>query len=130
VHKSDILDLHPRTHTSLDMTPPQPLPDLGCAVHPDGSLKEIEWHFDKDNETPSTAAKKLPGSGPASSMSSQTLHPFLLGHAQVPAIFVTGSCRSGRATRPSNHVVDPDNVMNSAPVPSSTSTRSRVVTGK
>jgi hypothetical protein len=66
------------------MTPPQPPPDLGCAVHPDGSLKdasEIEWHFDKDDETPLTAAQKSPRSGPASSMSSQSLHPFLLGCA-------------------------------------------------
>jgi hypothetical protein len=113
------------------MMPPQPPPDLGCAVHPDGSLKdasEIEWHFDKDDETPLTATEKSPGSGPAASTSSQTLHPFLLGHAQAPAIFVAGSRRSGRATRPSNRVVDPDNAMNSAPVPSST--RSKVVTGK
>jgi hypothetical protein len=115
------------------MTPLQPPPDLGCAIHPNGSLKdasEIEWHFDKDDETPLTAAKKSPGSGPASSMSSQTLHPFLLGHAQAPAIFIAGSHHSGHATHPSNCVVDPDNVINSAPVPSSTSTRSKVVTGK
>jgi len=72
------------------MTPLQP-PDLGCAVHTDGSLKdasEIEWHFDKDDETPLTAAEKSPRSGPAASASSQTLHPFLLGHAQAPAIFL------------------------------------------
>jgi hypothetical protein len=131
VRKLDISDLHPCTHTSSDMTPPQPPPDLGCAVHPNGSLKdasEIEWHFDKDDETPLTATEKSPGSGSASSTSSQTLHPFLLGHAQAPAIFVAGSRRSGRATCPSNRVVDPDNAMNSAPVPSSK--KSKVVTGK
>ena len=109
------------------MTPP----DLGCAVHPDGSLKdtsEIEWHFDKDNETPLTIAEKLPKSCPAASTSSQPLHSFLLGRAQSPAVVVTGSRRSGHATHPSNHVVDSDNSMNSAPVPSSM--RSKVETRK
>ncbi|KAF8240608.1 hypothetical protein L208DRAFT_1231574 [Tricholoma matsutake] len=89
------------------MTPP---PDLGCAVCPNGSLKdasEINWHFDKDDNTPFTVTAKSPESG-----SSQTLHPFFLGQAS-PAILVAGSHQSGCAIHPSNHVVDPDNVMNS-----------------
>jgi hypothetical protein len=107
------------------MTPP-PDDNVGCAVRPDGTLKdaaEIEWHFDKDDEIPLTAAEKLPGSSPAASSSSpspsQTVHPFFSGHAP-PAISVR---RSGRAIRPSNRVVDPDNAMNFA-------TQSKVVTGK
>ena len=113
------------------MTPPPPPPDLGCAVHPNGSLKdasEIEWHFDKDDETPLTAAEKLPSSGPTLSSSSWTPHPFFSGHAQVPAIFVAGSRCSGHAICPSNCIVDPDNAMNSAPGRSST--RNKVVAGK
>ena len=89
------------------------------------------WNWmalDKDDETPLTAAEKLPSSGPTLSSSSQTPHPFFLGHAQAPAIFVAGSCCSGHAIHPSNHVVDPDNTMNLAPGWSST--RSKVVTGK
>ena len=112
------------------MTLPQPSPDLGCAVNLDGSLKdasEIEWHFDKDSddETPlavTVAENSLSSaSGPAvsgESETSHTLHPFFLGHAHAPAIFAAGSRRSGRAVRPSNHVVDPDNAMNSAAGPS------------
>ncbi|KAF8225585.1 hypothetical protein L208DRAFT_1012419, partial [Tricholoma matsutake] len=82
--------------------------DLGCAVCPDGSLKdalEIDWHFNKDDNTPFTVAAKSLEYG-----SSQTLHPFFLGQAS-PAIIVAGSRRSSCAIRPSNHVVDPDNVM-------------------
>ena len=115
----------------LDMTPP---PDPGCAVNPDVSLKdtsEIDWSFDKEDETPLTVAGNSLGStsGPAISESepSQTFHPFFMGHAQAPAIFVAGSRRSGRAICPSNRVVDPDNAMNSAPGPSST--KSKVVPG-
>ena len=107
---------------------PQPSPDsdLGCAVNLNGSLKnalEIEWHFDKDsdNKIPLAASSAGP-SGPASAVSksetTQTLHPFFLGHVQAPAIFIAGSHCSGHAICPSNCVVDPDNAMNSAPGPS------------
>ena len=114
-----------------DMTPPPPPPDLGCAIHPDGSLKdasEIEWHFDKDDETPLTATEKSPSPGPTLSSSSWTPHPFFLGHAQAPEIFVAGSHHSSHAIHPSNCIVDPDNVMNSAPGWSST--KNKVVAGK
>jgi len=59
--------------------------------------------------------------------SSPTLHPFFSGHAP-PAIFATGSRRAGRASHPSNRVVDSDNAMNSASGMSST--RSRPVIAK
>ncbi|KAF8219933.1 hypothetical protein L208DRAFT_1336739 [Tricholoma matsutake] len=98
--------------------PPLPPPDLGCAIHPNDSLKDaskIEWHFDKDDETPLTAAEMLPSSCPTLSSSSQTPHSFFLGHAQAPAIFVAGSHCSGCAICPSNRIIDPDNMMNSAP---------------
>ena len=110
------------------MTLPQPLPDLdlGCAVNLDGSLKdasEIEWHFNKDSddEIPlavSSASPSSPASAVSESELSQTLHPFFLGYAQAPAIFVVGSRHSGCAICPTNCVIDPDNVMNSAPGPS------------
>jgi len=81
-------------------------PDLGCAVRPDGSLKdasEIEWHFDKDDETPiASASQGSPTVAPPT-------HPFFSAHA--PAILVAGSRRSGRTARPSNRLVDPDNAM-------------------
>jgi hypothetical protein len=67
------------------MSPP---PKLGCAIHPDGSLKnasEIDWHFDKDDNAQFTVTEKSPKSGP-----SQTLHPFFLGQAS-PALLVAGS---------------------------------------
>jgi hypothetical protein len=89
------------------MSPP---PELGCAVHPDGSLKdasEIDWHFNKDDNTPFTATEKLHKSGP-----SQTLHLGFLGQASL-ALLVAGSCQSGYTIHPSNCIVDPDNVMNS-----------------
>lgn len=109
------------------MTPPPDQTNLGCAVRPDGSLKdasEIDWHFDKDDDTPSSPAEKLCGSGPPDS--SQILHPFFSGHAS-PAVLVAGSRRSSRTSRPSNRVVDPDNVMNSA---IGTSSTRKVATGK
>jgi hypothetical protein len=106
-----------RSHTyRYDMAS---LPDLGCAVRADGSLKdasEIVWHQDKDDDAP------LPGSClAASGASSQVLHPFFSGIASPVAR------RSGRTSRPSNRVVDPDNAMNSAP---RTSSMRKHVTGK
>ena len=104
-----------------------PLPDPGCAIRPDGSLKdasEIDWHFDKDDDAPITMAEKSPMSGPPGS--SHILHPYFLGHAS-PAVQVAGSRRSSCASRPSNHVVDPDNAMNSA---AETSSTQKVGTGK
>lgn len=89
-------------------------PTLGCAVRRDGTLKdpsEIIWHFDKDDDNPMTA----PGSGADSltSDSSPQIHPFFSGCVK-PATFVAGSRRSGRATRPSNRLADPDNVAGSS----------------
>jgi len=89
--------------------------DLGCTVHPDGSLKdasEIKWHFNKDNETP--MANPMPCESQASpgTLPPSQIHPFFSGCA-VPATFIAGFCCSCHATHPSNHVVDPDNVMGS-----------------
>lgn len=50
-------------------------PDIGCAVRPDGTLKdasEIEWHFDKDDETPLTAPTP-------SAPTLHEIHPFFSG---------------------------------------------------
>ncbi|KAH9989994.1 hypothetical protein BJV77DRAFT_1069245 [Russula vinacea] len=58
--------------------------DLGCAVNPDGSLKDaadIDWPFDVDDEVPS-----------------------------VPAAAAGSQC-SGRIICPSNRILDPNNAM-------------------
>jgi hypothetical protein len=90
--------------------------DLGCAVRSDGTLKdasEIDWSFDRSDDEalsipslssrPSAAAKVSGSSGPE-------LHPFFSGTLR-PATFSAGQRRSGRATRPSNRIVNPDNAM-------------------
>ena len=90
--------------------------DLGCAVRSDGTLKdasEIDWSFDRSDDEalsipslssgPSAAAEVSGPSGPE-------LHPFFSGTLR-PATFSAGQRRSGRATRPSNRIVDPDNAM-------------------
>ena len=62
------------------MSPP---PELGCAVHPNGSLKdasEIDWHFNKDDNTPFTVAEKSHKSGP-----SQTLIMLLTSELYSPS---------------------------------------------
>jgi len=92
--------------------------DLGCAIRPDNSLKdasEIEWSYDKDNDSPMAPVS-------STSESSTTVHPFFT--RCPPAKVVAGSRRSARALRPSARIRDPDNVMNnsasssSAPNPS------------
>lgn len=96
------------------------LSPLGCAVRSDGSLKdaaEIEWSFDKDDETPMTSLRPPPA---------QSVHPFFAGHVSAPAAFVAGSRRSNRSTRPSARVIDPNNVMNN-PSPSTKTHPSRSV---
>lgn len=62
--------------------------NLGSAVRINGTLKnasEMEWHYDKDDDTP---------------MLVET------------AMEVGGTRRSGRSSRPSTRLVDPDNAMN------------------
>ncbi|KAJ8587607.1 hypothetical protein M405DRAFT_863602 [Rhizopogon salebrosus TDB-379] len=78
-----------------------------CAIGSDGCLKdasEIEWFNDPDDNWPISAA---------ANNSTQPLHPFFSG-ASSPATFVAGARRSGRASRPSTRIVDPDNVASSS----------------
>jgi hypothetical protein len=85
---------------------PHASPSDACALHSNGTLKdasEIIWHFDVDDEAPmsksmvSTTSSSTAVTTPAST----TIHPFF-------------ARRSGRTTRPSNHILDPDNTMNLA----------------
>ena len=65
-HRSTASTLIPQTTTPFSLHPavPQlllqmPGTDLGCAVNPDGSLKDaadIDWPFDVDDEVPSVPA--------------------------------------------------------------------------
>jgi hypothetical protein len=76
-------------------------PDHGCAVRPDGTLKdasEIDWDYDPDE-----AVAEHIDSTTAASFSSAPLniHPFF-----------TGARRSTHAACPSAHTIDPDNMMN------------------
>lgn len=72
-----------------------------CALAEDGSLldaSKIVFFNDPDDDKP------LPCSVPGS----PSIHAFF--HAGKVASFVAGSRRSGRVTRPSARVMDPDNV--------------------
>lgn len=108
-----------------DMANPDPPPDRGCAVRSDGTLKdasEIDWSFDKsDDETPplsgpsSTSRESRLSSGPTRIYPPSTSLPSA-GPTQIHPFFsstpvAAGYRRSGRATRPSNRVIDPDNAM-------------------
>jgi hypothetical protein len=95
---------------------PPPDDDLGCAVRPDGTLKdasEIKWSHDLDDETPLSRPAAAPAWNPAAS--SAPIHPFFSHRSTQSIVPVpptnTGSRRSGRTTRPSNRIIDPDNAM-------------------
>ncbi|KAF8799820.1 hypothetical protein BYT27DRAFT_7217371 [Phlegmacium glaucopus] len=78
--------------------------ELGCAVHPDGTLKdasEIEWQYDKDDDAPMASC----------SSSSKSIASFFAKKA-LPANLVAGSRHSARTTRPSARILDPENAMN------------------
>jgi hypothetical protein len=78
----------------------------GCAVGPDGKLldaKDIKWYEDADS---SEAINNIPPPAPPLGPSKpNTIHPFFGGGLDSAA----GSRRSGRVTRPSNRITDPDN---------------------
>ena len=79
-----------------------------CAVGPDGKLldaKDIEWYEDADSSEPINQAT-TPSVTTANS--SAAIHPFFHG-GPAPAVVVAGARRSGRVTRPSNRITDPDN---------------------
>jgi hypothetical protein len=79
-----------------------------CAVAEDGSLldaSKITFYDDVDDDTP------LPNSASQSKSitTSDNLHPFFRG-GKAPSSIVAGSRRSGRVTRPSVRVTDPNNL--------------------
>jgi hypothetical protein len=79
----------------------------GCAVGADGKLldaKDIQWFEDADSSEPINLAT----TSTKADLPSTTIHPFFRG-GPAPAAIVAGARRSGRATRPSNKLVDPDN---------------------
>ena len=105
-------------------------PDCGCALRPDGSLKdasEIEWQFDVDNDITPSLSGPSSISGPSSGLSSgdsgpSKIHSFFSSTPTTsstlqPVTFAAGSRRSGRVTRPSNHILDPNNAMGAGKCP-------------
>jgi hypothetical protein len=87
--------------------------DLGCAVRSDGTLKdasEIDWSFDRDDDDSPSLSSGPSAAAQVSGPSGPELHPFFSGTLR-PATFAAGFRRSGRATRPSNRIADPDNAM-------------------
>ena len=102
--------------------------DLGCAVRPDGTLKdasEIDWHHDKDDEIPMAAVSSSTSFNTVqvAAPSSKGIHPFF-ARKTAAAVVVASSRRSGRTMRPSTCLTDPDNAMNS-PCSSSNSVSTR-----
>ena len=78
------------------------------AVGPDGKLldaKDIDWYEDADASEPISQATTP---SVTTTSSSAAIHPFFRG-VLAPAVVVAGARRSGRATRPSNRITDPDN---------------------
>ena len=74
---------------------------------------------------PQSRLTKLPLPLPSQlANSSTTIHPFFRD-GPPPAVVVAGARRSGRATRPSNRITDPDNADGS----SSTTTHKRKASG-
>lgn len=77
-----------------------------CAVAEDGTLLDasrIAFYNDPDDDTP------LPDSVSVTSSTTGNLHPFFRG-GPAPSTFVSGTRRSGRVTRPSARITDPNNV--------------------
>ncbi|KAJ7705398.1 hypothetical protein B0H17DRAFT_666984, partial [Mycena rosella] len=79
---------------------------LGCAQNADGSPRdasEINWYQDRDDEHPTSGPQAPP---------SPKVHPFFTGSAK-PVGKIAGACCSARATRPSSHIMDPNNAESS-----------------
>ena len=90
--------------------------DLGCAVHPDSTLKdasEIEWHHDKDDKIPMAGASLSTSFNTAqvAAPSSKGIHSFF-EQKTAAAVIVAGSRHSGQTMCPSTCLTDPDNAMN------------------
>lgn len=87
--------------------------DLGCTVHPDGTLKEAsetEFFLDKDDDTPMLVPSLYEphNTTMAASSSSHGITSFFMKKA-APAVIVGGAHHSLHTTHPSAHVLDLDN---------------------
>ncbi|KAL0958654.1 hypothetical protein HGRIS_014979 [Hohenbuehelia grisea] len=114
----------------------------GCALGPDGSLlpaHKIVFYHDADSTTPLSATDSDPTQDPPPPLEpipAQPVHPFFTGQA-APARLVAGARRSsGRVSRPSARLIDPENAESShqarkrkqdAAEPAATSSNRRVV---
>lgn len=81
------------------------MPERGCAQDADGNLlspSKINWYNDVDDDVPMPASSGP--SGGSSSSKPTTLDRFFIAPAETG-----GTRRSGRATRPSTKLLDPDN---------------------
>ena len=81
--------------------------DIGCAVGPEGNLKdasEIQWYHDKDDDAPIATAPPSPASNGVAVPS--------FFSKNGPVNIIAGSRRSTRSTRPSARILDPENAMN------------------
>ena len=79
----------------------------GCAVGADGRLldaEDIQWFEDAESSEPINLAT----TSTKAALPSTTIHPIFRG-GPAPAAVVARARRSGRATRPSNKIIDPDN---------------------
>ena len=88
--------------------------DLGCAVHPDSTLKdasEIDWHHDKDNKIPMVAVSSSKSLNTVQVASLKGIHSFF-EQKTAAAVVIAGSHCSGRTMRPSTCLTDLDNAMN------------------
>lgn len=96
-------------------------PSLGCAQDANGNLlspSKIQWFNDVDDEHPIPAAPPTSLRSSDSSPPQATIdHFFSSGNATPKAVDKPGigpSRRSGRATRPSARILDPDNTETSS----------------
>jgi hypothetical protein len=91
-----------------------PAAERGCAQDADGNLlspSKIRFYNDPDDELPLPALPSSASSPPTASESS-SLKPTTLARSYASANVLNnglGARRSGRATRPSTRVTDPDN---------------------
>jgi hypothetical protein len=108
------------------------LPERGCAQDADGNLlspSKITWYDDPDDVMPmqpiSTTRPTPGGNLTAASSSTKPTLPTTLDRFLITPSDSAGARRSGRATRPSTRVIDPDNAESHTFFSSTGTTRKR-----
>ena len=89
----------------------------GCAVGPDGKLldaADIVWFEDADSSEPINSATTPSGPSSMTASNPPTAIPPLNHGEPESTVVAAGARRSGRATRPSVRIADPDNAEASA----------------